>query len=101
MNNKLFSQKTKDPVEDFYWTKETIKKRRKMERIDTNDDTDSSDEDEEFEMYINEENLFAIIDYLRGEHLYCLYCVITGIDVEDLKENCPGPYRVDHDDDID
>ncbi|KAJ8955346.1 hypothetical protein NQ318_003440 [Aromia moschata] len=64
-----------------------------MERSGATEDTDSSDEDEEFEMYITEENLYAIIDYLRSKHLYCLYCVITGIDIEDLKENCPGPYR--------
>ncbi|KAJ8936449.1 hypothetical protein NQ314_012311 [Rhamnusium bicolor] len=96
-----FRSNIRDPVEDFFWTKETIKKRRKMERSETADDTDSSDEDEEFEMYITEENLFAIIDYLRSKHLYCLYCVITGIDIEDLKENCPGPYRLDHDDELD
>ncbi|KAJ8985865.1 hypothetical protein NQ317_006239 [Molorchus minor] len=76
----------RDPVEDFFWTKETIKKRRKMEKSEVMDDTDSSDEDEEFEM---------------SKHLYCLYCVITGIDIEDLKENCPGPYRMDHDGDLD
>ncbi|CAH1153570.1 unnamed protein product [Phaedon cochleariae] len=94
-----FRTKVVDPVEDFFWTKDTIKKRRKMERQDVTD-TDSSDEDEEFEMNINEENLCAIIDYLRNNHLYCLYCVITGIDIEDLKENCPGPYRMDHEDEI-
>ncbi|XP_030756494.1 G patch domain-containing protein 11 isoform X2 [Sitophilus oryzae] len=91
----------KDPTEDFYWTKATIKKRRKMEK-QSSEDTDSSDEDDEdFEQYVTEENLFAIIDYIRSKHLYCLYCVITGIDIEDLKENCPGPYRIDHDNEID
>lgn len=95
-----FRSKIKDPVEDFFWTKETIKKRRKIDK-ECLDDTDSSDEDDEFEQYITEENLFAIIDYIRSKHLYCLYCVITGIDMEDLKENCPGPYRMDHDDEID
>lgn len=91
-------------MEDFFWTKETIKKRRKERKTElgeTADDTDSSDEDEEFEMNITEENLYAIIDYLRSKHLYCLYCVITGIDIEDLKENCPGPYRMDHDEEVD
>jgi len=95
-----FRNNVKDPVEDFFWTKETIKKRRKIDK-ECVDDTDSSDEDDEFELYITEENLFVIIDYIRSKHLYCLYCVITGIDVEDLKENCPGPYRVDHDNEMD
>ncbi|KAL1492705.1 hypothetical protein ABEB36_010921 [Hypothenemus hampei] len=95
-----FRNKIKDPVQEFFWTKDTIKKRRKMEKEYPND-TDSSDEDDEFEQYVTEENLFAIIDYIRNKYLYCLYCVITGIDVEDLKENCPGPYRMDHEDEID
>jgi len=95
-----FRSKIKDPVEDFYWTKETIKKRRKIDK-ECPDDTDSSDEDDGFEQYVTEENLFAIIDYIRNKHIYCLYCVITGIDMEDLKENCPGPYRIDHDNEMD
>ncbi|XP_066247080.1 G patch domain-containing protein 11 [Euwallacea similis] len=95
-----FRSNVKDPVEEFFWTKETIKKRRKMEK-ECPDDTDSSDEDDEFEQYVTEENLFAIIDYVRSKHLYCLYCVITGIDIEDLRENCPGPYRMDHDTEMD
>ncbi|XP_050519103.1 G patch domain-containing protein 11-like [Diabrotica virgifera virgifera] len=93
-----FRLKIKDPVEEFFWTKETIKKRRKMEKNEAYDDTDSSSDDEEFETYITEENLFMLIDYLRSKHLYCIYCVITGIDIKDLEENCPGPYRMDHDD---
>ncbi|CAG9760352.1 unnamed protein product [Ceutorhynchus assimilis] len=100
-----FRSKIKDPIEDFFWPKETIKRRRKMEKTEKeySDDagTDSSDEDDEFEQYITEENLFAIIDYIRNKHVYCLYCVITGIDMEDLKENCPGPYRIDHDNEFD
>ncbi|XP_060536857.1 G patch domain-containing protein 11 [Cylas formicarius] len=95
-----FRSNIKDPIEDFFWTKDTIKRRRKMGKH-TCEDTDSSDEDEEFEQYVTEENLFALIDYIRSKHLYCLYCVITGIDIEDLKENCPGPYRMDHDDELD
>nr|XP_023021336.1 G patch domain-containing protein 11 [Leptinotarsa decemlineata]XP_023021337.1 G patch domain-containing protein 11 [Leptinotarsa decemlineata]XP_023021338.1 G patch domain-containing protein 11 [Leptinotarsa decemlineata]XP_023021340.1 G patch domain-containing protein 11 [Leptinotarsa decemlineata]XP_023021341.1 G patch domain-containing protein 11 [Leptinotarsa decemlineata]XP_023021342.1 G patch domain-containing protein 11 [Leptinotarsa decemlineata] len=94
-----FRSKIEDPIEDFFWTKETIKKKRKIQKADTTD-SDSSEEDDEFEMYITEENLFAIITYLRRKHLYCLYCCITGTDTEDLKENCPGPYRIDHDDEI-
>ncbi|KAG5872810.1 hypothetical protein JTB14_015339 [Gonioctena quinquepunctata] len=96
-----FRSNVKDPLKDFFWTKETIKKRRKMEREEPSEDTDSSDDDEEFQMLVTEENLFEIIDYLRSKHLYCLFCVITGVDMEDLKENCPGPYRLDHNDELD
>ncbi|XP_056646778.1 G patch domain-containing protein 11 [Diorhabda carinulata] len=93
-----FRAKVKDPIEDFFWTRDTIKKRKKLERDEIYEDTDSSSDDEEFETNISEENLFTLIDYLRKKHLYCIYCVITGIDIKDLEENCPGPYRIDHDD---
>ncbi|XP_050515407.1 G patch domain-containing protein 11-like [Diabrotica virgifera virgifera] len=93
-----FRLKIKDPVEEFFWTKETIKKRRKMENNKVLDDTDSSSDDENFETYITEENLFTLIEYLRSKHLYCIYCAITGIGIKDLEDNCPGPYRMDHDD---
>ncbi|XP_050313946.1 G patch domain-containing protein 11 [Anthonomus grandis grandis] len=96
-----FRKNIKDPVADFFWTKETIKRRRKLGKESYDDNSDSSDEDDEFEQYVTEENLYAIIDHIRNKHIYCLYCVITGIDMEDLKENCPGPYRMDHDDEMD
>lgn len=86
-----------DPMEDYYWTKETIKKRRKGVML--SDDEDS--EDDEFESQITEENLYALINYLRSKHLYCIYCIMTGVNEEDLKENCPGPYRIDHDSEFD
>ncbi|CAH0562029.1 unnamed protein product [Brassicogethes aeneus] len=97
-----FRIKLPDPVEEFYWTKETIKKRRKLDKKEADSGTESSDDefDEEFEQYITEDNLSALIDYIRSKHLYCLYCVITGTDEEDLRENCPGPYRRDHDDEL-
>ncbi|XP_044764789.1 G patch domain-containing protein 11 [Coccinella septempunctata] len=92
-----------DPVEDFYWTKKTIKKKRKEERqnIIQDEEEDEDSDDEEFETQINEENLNAIINYLRNKHLYCLYCIMTGTNDEDLRENCPGPYRIDHDPEYD
>ncbi|ERL94739.1 hypothetical protein D910_12013 [Dendroctonus ponderosae] len=96
-----FRKKVKDPVEEFFWTKETIKKRRKIGKECLYTDTDSSDEDDEFEQFVTEENLFAIIDYIRSQYLYCLYCAISAIDIEELNENCPGPYRMDHDDEVD
>ncbi|XP_045482439.1 G patch domain-containing protein 11 [Harmonia axyridis] len=92
-----------DPVEDFYWTKSTIKKKRKEERqsIDDDEEEDEDSDDEEFESQITEENLNCIINYLRNKHLYCLYCIMTGTNDEDLRENCPGPYRIDHDPEYD
>ncbi|KAK9890087.1 hypothetical protein WA026_008897 [Henosepilachna vigintioctopunctata] len=91
-----------DPVEDFYWTKVTMKKKRKEEKISLmQDEEDEDSEDEEFESQITEENLSSVINYLRNKHLYCLYCIMTGSNDEDLRENCPGPYRVDHDPEYD
>ncbi|KAL3289905.1 hypothetical protein HHI36_023290 [Cryptolaemus montrouzieri] len=91
-----------DPVEDFYWTKMTIKKKRKEEKEPLiPDEEDEDSDDEEFESQITEENLNTIINYLRNKHLYCLYCIMTGTNDEDLRENCPGPYRIDHDPEYD
>lgn len=78
------------PVCPFFWTKPVVESAEDSEE-------DESDEEE----VITDENLQFILDYLRETHLYCIYCGIKGTDEEDLKANCPGPYRVDHSDDLD
>lgn len=62
-----------------------------------NKDEDEEDSDEEPEE-ISLEKLVDIIQYLRDQYNYCIYCAITGENREDLEANCPGPYREDHDD---
>ena len=82
-----------EPVEDFFWTKDAITKLRGEK-----DDDVSSDDDLDVEP--SEEKLVSILDYLRSMHLYCLYCAFKAEDKGDLERNCPGPYRLDHEDDI-
>lgn len=90
-----FREQIKLPKESYFWSRETVRKLKQKESEDTEDDSES--DDEEYEKNITEENLFKIIDYLREKYLYCLYCVFTATDKEDLYTNCPGRYRLDHD----
>ncbi|RZB49912.1 G patch domain-containing protein 11 [Asbolus verrucosus] len=82
-----------EPIQEFYWTRETIRKKR-----DIKEEDEEEEFNEEFASYITEENLVEIIDYLRSRHLYCMFCAFVATDDEDLKTSCPGPYRSDHDD---
>lgn len=92
-----FREGVKVPKEIYFWTKESVKKMKEKEKTEEESDEESETDDEEYEQYVTEENMFQIIDYLREKYLYCLYCVFTGESKEDLEENCPGPYRLDHD----
>lgn len=90
-----FRDSVKVPKEMFFWTRNSV---RKLKEKDSEENENSSDsDDEEYEQCITEENLFKIIDYLREKYLYCLYCVFTAENREDLDRNCPGRYRLDHD----
>lgn len=95
------------PNEEYFWTKATVAELKKKENEENKEESDTSDDgssslsdsDDDDSTNITEENLFQIIDYLRGKYLYCIYCAFTATDEEDLRTNCPGPYRLDHDDD--
>ncbi|KAJ3665410.1 hypothetical protein Zmor_000906 [Zophobas morio] len=82
-----------EPVQEFFWTRETIKKKRGIE-----DEDEEEEFNEEFNSYCSDENLFQVINYLRETHLYCMFCAFVATDEDDLKMNCPGPSRSDHDD---
>lgn len=43
------------------------------------------------------EKLANILDYLKNQHFYCMFCAITYNDLSDFEKNCPGPNREDHD----
>ena len=45
-----------------------------------------------------EEQLQIIIEYLREQYLYCLWCGITFSDCEDMSSACPGISREEHED---
>lgn len=95
-------QKISKPREEYFWTRATIAELKKKENEEKKEESDNSDNspssDDDDSTNITEENLFQIIDYLRGNYLYCIYCAFTATDEEDLRTNCPGPYRLDHDD---
>ncbi|KAL1132043.1 hypothetical protein AAG570_011651 [Ranatra chinensis] len=42
------------------------------------------------------EKLQLITVYLRGTHFHCIWCGTHYVDDKDLREDCPGPTREDH-----
>ncbi|XP_056423394.1 G patch domain-containing protein 11 isoform X2 [Hyla sarda] len=77
------------PREAWYWPP-----------TDVQDDSETSEEDED-EVKEQElstlEKLQILTSYLRGQHLYCIWCGTTYEDEEDLQSNCPGDTSEDHD----
>ena len=45
-----------------------------------------------------DEKLQMITEYLRSQYFYCLWCGISFADADDMRSNCPGSSREDHDD---
>jgi len=79
------------PMEAWFWPKE--KKQKSLL-----DEEEEEEEVEEEVVFSTEEQLEMVVEYLRLEHVYCLFCAISFHDVEDMTANCPGPTREDHDD---
>lgn len=44
-----------------------------------------------------QEQLNILTAYLRSNYFYCIWCGTVHDDERDLKQNCPGPTRADHD----
>ncbi|XP_014636600.1 PREDICTED: G patch domain-containing protein 11 isoform X1 [Ceratotherium simum simum] len=80
------------PREVWYWL------RLEEETEEEEEEEKEQDEDE----YTSEdlsvlEKLQILTNYLREEHLYCIWCGTAYEDKEDLSSNCPGPTSADHD----
>ncbi|KAG8444135.1 hypothetical protein GDO86_009352 [Hymenochirus boettgeri] len=77
------------PRELWYWPKL---------QQETNEETEEDDDDDN----ITEEELDVLdklqilTSYLRGEHLFCIWCGTTYQDEEDMVSNCPGDTAEDH-----
>lgn len=69
-----------------------------LKKADNESSEDDDKEDEETEPEeITQDKLFSMLNYLRDHYFYCLYCVVTFSDEDDLNTNCPGTFRNDHD----
>ncbi|KAK7065282.1 G patch domain-containing protein 11 [Halocaridina rubra] len=80
-----------DPEETWFWPSFT------QECDDAEEDCEEEEEwENEFEP---QEQLQILTAYLRSTYVYCLWCGTVYDDERDLKLNCPGPTREDHDDD--
>ncbi len=66
-------------------------------KIVKDDQDDETEEEEEVEFPLDQQ-LVMLTDYLRTEHVYCIWCGTTFEDSEDLKVFCPGDTKEAHDD---
>lgn len=82
-----------EPAESWFWPSYILKGRD--EDAEEDEEEDEEEEDIEFEP---EEQLNILTSYLRATYCYCIWCGTVYDDERDLKQNCPGPTRADHDD---
>ncbi|XP_018595587.2 G patch domain-containing protein 11 isoform X1 [Scleropages formosus] len=81
------------PREDWYWPD-----LKTESNDDDDDDDDSAEEEDDEQLQLSSlEKLHILTSYLRGEHLYCIWCGTTYNNEEDLHSNCPGDTAADHD----
>jgi len=108
------SKEFTEPIESWFWPKVVqdatdeaendleepkIKDITFEDQIHAEDNLDEIEEEEEEEVEIPPDEMLKIItEYLRTEYLFCIWCGITFENAEDLKSNCPGNSRDDHDD---
>uniref|UniRef100_A0A0K0FA31 G patch domain-containing protein 11 n=1 Tax=Strongyloides venezuelensis TaxID=75913 RepID=A0A0K0FA31_STRVS len=74
------------PVNDYFWPRSVMK----VEEDDESFRLERLTEDEIFDCLEN------IVNYLREQYFYCIYCGCTFEDEDDLKSQCPGVTREKH-----
>lgn len=88
LDEKQFYEQTSRPK--WFWPPLVVKK----------NDEDESREHEEEDQEEDEESVDVMFktvnDYLRKEYFYCIWCGIKFNDNQDLKDNCLGDTREDH-----
>ncbi|XP_045598202.1 G patch domain-containing protein 11 isoform X1 [Procambarus clarkii] len=85
------------PVELWFWPSYALNfEEEDEEEEEDNGENEDEEDDVEFEP---EEQLNILTAYLRSTYCYCIWCCAVYDDERDLKQNCPGPTRADHDDD--
>jgi len=81
-----------EPAEKWFWPAV-----EKVKSLDENEDEEGEEEEEEEDIFTSTEKLGLLVTYLRTEHVYCIFCGINFYNEKDMSDNCPGPYREDHD----
>ncbi|XP_064489606.1 G patch domain-containing protein 11-like [Ornithodoros turicata] len=96
------------PEQPWFWPPENAKADKSSEEEDDDDPppkdqhqesqcgSDEEDKDEEATEMEPLEQLQLVTSYLRDIHHYCIWCAIRFDGLEDMKDNCPGPTREDH-----
>ncbi|KAE8601594.1 hypothetical protein XENTR_v10013731 [Xenopus tropicalis] len=79
------------PREAWYWPK-----MNEQEADEEADEETEEDEDLVEEELSTLEKLQILTSYLRGRHLFCIWCGTTYQDDEDMESNCPGDTAEDH-----
>lgn len=82
-----------EPAESWFWPSYVLKGAE--EDAEEDDDEEKDEEDIEFEPDVK---LNILTSYLRSTYFYCIWCGTVYDDERDLKQECPGPTRADHDD---
>ncbi|XP_075718928.1 G patch domain-containing protein 11 [Rhinoderma darwinii] len=81
------------PREAWYWPPTDTQEEDSETEEEKEDDDDEVPEQEISTM----EKLQILTSYLRGQHVYCIWCGTAYEDEEDMQSNCPGDTSEDHD----
>jgi len=81
-----------EPMETWFWPKEL-----RQNKLLGDDEEEEEEEEEAGIVFTNGEQLEMVVEYLRTEHIYCVFCGISFYNPDDMGVNCPGPTRDDHD----
>lgn len=82
-----------EPKEWFFWPLYWLEKKSAKEE----DEESEEPSDPVMDLYTPQEKLEMLTCYLRNTYFYCVWCGIHYKDEKDIKNNCPGNTRSDHD----
>lgn len=80
-----------EPVESWFWP-------NVIPEASLDDEPEEVTEEEGEVEFSPEEMLPMVIEYVRSEHLFCIFCGINFENPDDMANACPGSTRDDHDD---
>ncbi|ODN04330.1 G patch domain-containing protein 11 [Orchesella cincta] len=71
-----------------------LAKKRRTEYVSSEEE--SEEEDASVDDVPNEQKLESVMDYLRSEYFYCVWCGVKYDNNTDMTNSCPGMTREDH-----